>query len=294
MDTSKQLYEIDATGWRRGLYDDIKATFRAPFVNWIFRTATANEPEFVRYLWGQVKPLFDTRGFAQYSVEYRDAVLSAIEAENDLPRYRREDLDLAPSAYHTLVGQLATFDVVAPRLTVLFAVVDRSMSDTAVGAEPGDSYASTAPYPDHLDEQRGCPPTMVGFDDIPDELSETLSDIREFHSLDEGLPSIYRCLAQWPDYLDVAWDDLAPVVRSGAFETAANTARARVTSFVESVPYEPHLSPTAIREAGFEDEIVDAMGGLFQQFNRDLADTIGPMLPLYAATVGAEGRRRLD
>jgi hypothetical protein len=38
MDTDSQLYEVEATGWRRGLYEDVQATFRAPIVNWIFRT----------------------------------------------------------------------------------------------------------------------------------------------------------------------------------------------------------------------------------------------------------------
>ncbi|WP_218780650.1 hypothetical protein [Halorarum halophilum] len=44
MDTSAQLYEADATGWCEGLYADIRQVVRAPFVNWIFRTATANHP----------------------------------------------------------------------------------------------------------------------------------------------------------------------------------------------------------------------------------------------------------
>lgn len=91
MDTSAQLYETEATGWKRGLYDDIQRTFRAPIVNWIFRTTMANYPEFLCYAWGQVKPVFQTRAFGRTSVAYRDVVLSAVESApaRPLPAYRR-------------------------------------------------------------------------------------------------------------------------------------------------------------------------------------------------------------
>ena len=135
MDTGKQLYETEATGWQRDLYDDIQTTFRAPIVNWIFRTLMANEPDFLRYAWGQLKPLYATRAFARFSTEYRDAVLSAVEesgdatgstsssgsivstgsnADSSIPTYRRETLGIAPAEFREFGGQLATFDVVGP------------------------------------------------------------------------------------------------------------------------------------------------------------------------------------
>jgi len=52
LDTTAQVYDHKATGWQRGLYDDVKRTVRAPFVSWIFRTAMANEPAFLRCAWG--------------------------------------------------------------------------------------------------------------------------------------------------------------------------------------------------------------------------------------------------
>ena len=30
MDTDRQLHELDARGWKRGLYADVERTFRAP------------------------------------------------------------------------------------------------------------------------------------------------------------------------------------------------------------------------------------------------------------------------
>ncbi|MFC4549082.1 MULTISPECIES: halocarboxylic acid dehydrogenase DehI family protein [Halorussus] len=296
MDTSQQLYEHEATGWRRGVYDDIQATFRAPVVNWIFRALMANEPDFTRYLWGQVKPTFETRAFGRYSVGYRDAVLSAVEAgETDrsgVPRYRRTDLDLEPAAFRELQGQVATFDVVAPRLAALFEVADRSLRGESVGdALDEGEHAATEPLPPELDRDRGLSPTMV--DDPPAELSDTVDRIRSFHGFDDGLPSIYRCLAQWPPYLQTAWDDLEERFESDDFDRACERADEVTGSFVDSLAYPPRLSPDDLRSFGMDDESIAGLQELFETFNRGPIETVLPALHVYAATIKVEGRREM-
>lgn len=293
MDPSEQLYESEAEGWQRGLYESIKRTFRAPFINWIFRTTVANYPEFVRYTWGQIKTVFETEAFARYSIAYRDGILKAAEDHATIPAYRRETIDIAPAEYNQLRGQLATFDVVAPRLAVLFALLDRSLSGGPVGTDPPDDPATLAPFPEHIDRDRGIAPTMIAFDATPDRLDDTVAAIQEFHDLDEGLPSIYRCLAQWPPYLETAWEDLAPVREPATFDSVSDAARAEVTSFVESIRYQPQLSPDALQRAGFEESTIEDVADLFAQFNGSIADTVLPMLPIYAATVDVDGRRTL-
>jgi hypothetical protein len=288
MDTSRQLYELEATGWRRGLYDDVKRTFRAPIVNWIFRTATANLPEFTRYAWGQVKPLFETRGFAELTVEYRDGVLSAMEADEPLPTFRKPATGLAPAEYAQLRGQLATFDVVAPRLAVLFETMDRALHEEPVGTDVADERSATAPFPDWLDRD---PPTMG--DDVPEDVAETVGEIRTFHGFGgDDLPSIYRCLLQWPGYLEPAWEALEPRFEGRAFETARERGSTLVESFVERAPYRPALGPDALAAAGVGNAGEDARE-LFRAFNDDPVASVLPALPVWAATVGASGERSL-
>ncbi|MXR42346.1 hypothetical protein GRX01_13485 [Halobaculum sp. WSA2] len=290
MDTSLELHASDATGWRAGLYDDIRHTFRAPVVNWIWRTATANHPELVRYLWGQLKPAFETRAFAEASVAYRDAVLTAVDG----PRYRPGELDLAPAEARELRGQIATFDAVAPRLAVLFELVDRSMNGGDVGTTVPDDRSATEPYPEGLDAGRGLDPSMVAVDAVPESAAETVSSIREFHGFDDdSLPSVYRCLAQWPGFLNRVWDDLDPELRSQDFETALADASTVVDEYVEGFAYRPSLSREAALAAGFDGDAVDDIAGLFAEFNGGPVETVIPALPLFADSVGATGRRRL-
>ena len=292
MDTSAQVYEVDATGWRRGLYDDVRATFRAPIVNWIFRTAMANYPEFLRYAWGQVKPIFETRRFAAFTVAYRDGVLSAVEdGPVEVPVYRRSDVGVAPAEFAELRGQLATFDVVAPRLAVLFEVMDRGLHGEPLGREPATGRSTTAPLPDWLDADRGREPTMLPFEAVPESAAETVTAIQRFHGLEEGLPSIYRCLAQWPGYLVRAWGDLEPVLTGEGFEAAVGRADEVVAGHVDGLPYSPRLAPDDLRGRGFGDALIDDVQNLFREFNRGAIETVIPALPVFARTLDVEGER---
>jgi hypothetical protein len=296
MDTDRQRYELEATGAERGLYEDVRRTFRAPFVNWILRTLTANDPVFTRYLWGQVKPLFQTRAFARLSVEYRDGVLSELEADGPIPTFRRPDTALSPAEYRELRGQVTTFDVVAPRLAVLFEAVDRALGGDAISPadsadDPDIEYEATAPYPTWLDRDRGVEPTMV--DEVPDSLAETADDIRAFHGFDDTLPSVYRCLAQWPGYLDPAWDALAHRFESNAFDEAVARTIDLVDLYVDSVPYQPRLTREDLRSGQFSERTVEEAASLFRTFNSGPVLTVLPALPVWAATVGEVGERSL-
>jgi hypothetical protein len=128
---------------------------------------------------------------------------------------------------------------------------------------------------------------MAAFDDFDPAVEETVRAVQAFHGFDEGLPSVYRCLVQWPDAFARLWTDLEPHLDSPAFETARAAARDVTVDLVESTPYVPQLSPDALRAAGFDDGVVSALRSLFDDFARGPVETVLPAVPLVAATVGA-------
>lgn len=283
MDPTEQIPEADATGFQRGLYADVRATFRTPLVNSIWRTLLANEPELTRYVWGQTKPAFETREFAAFSVAFRDRILSAIEP--DLPRYGPSNVDIDPAEFAELRGQLAAFDVVAPRLALLFALVTRRLDGRPVGTEDVGE-AAAAPFPAWLDADRGRPPTMVSHEEaraaVPDDLA------RDFG---EMVPSIYRCLAQWPTYLERADGDLRPALGSASYRDARQDAFGLVETYLDRLPYTPRLDPDGLAAVGTAPETIDELGDLFQMFLEGAREVL-PLLHVYTATVGAVGERR--
>ena len=292
MDTSEQRYLSEATGWERGLYDDIQVTFRAPIVNWIWRTLTANEPEFTRYLWGQVKPAFQTEAFGAFSFAYRDAVISAVEeSDHEIPAYRREHFDIQAGEYATLRSQLETFDVVIPRLAVLFEVADRSLQGEQVGGSPEPGEFATAPLPEWVDRDRGTEPSMAAFDALPEDAEDTVEAVQAFHELDEGLPSIYRCLLQWPDTFTTMWNDLEATLESAAFDDARDDVGSLAGDYVDAMAYSPRLTPDDLRARGFDDDTIDGLADLFAEFNRGSIETVLPVIPLLAESLDVAGRR---
>jgi len=283
MDLSKQVYESDATGWQRGLYDDIKTTLRAPTVNSIWRVQLYHVPEFLRYAWGQIKPVFQTREFAAFSVAYRDRILSAVE--EPLARYEPASADVSPSAFTELRGQLATFDAVSPRLVVLFKLMHRRLNGRSVGSDAADASAATAPFPDWLDADRGRSPTMLSQADARDALPESLEA-----SLGDMVPSIYRVLAQWPSYLETAWADLEPLFDGEPFAAARADALELADTFLDRLPYTPRVDPDALAAMGFDDGTISELQELYETFV-DIGARVVPRLPVFAATAGAAGER---
>lgn len=292
IDTSEQLYEQDATGLTAGVYADLRSTFRAPFVNWIFRTLAANEPALLRHLWYQVKPMYETRAFAEYSVAYRDAVLAALDDEQVTRRF--EELPISPAEFRELKGQVETFDVVCPRLALLFHVTDRCLSGETVGAEPADEEAVAAPAPDWLDRDRGLRPTMVAFSDYPAALDDTVARIQAFHGgFEDGLPSIYRVFGQWPDAFAALWEGYEPLLDSPAFDRGRERAEALVVAYADGLPYRPRLAPDDLSAAGFDDDTVNDLAELFDAFHNGAVETVVPALPVFAESVGVAGPREL-
>jgi len=282
MDPTAQLAEAEATDLQRGLYEDIRETFRAPIVNSIWRTLSAHDPALTRYVWGQLKPAFETREFAAFSVAFRDRTLSA--AEPDSPRYDPADVDLEPAAFTELRGQAATFDVVAPRLAILFALMDRRLNDRPVGTDAAGASA-TAPFPSWLDRDRGRPPTMLPQDEARTALPNALAG-----GFGEMVPSVYRCFAQWPGYLDRAVADLEPVLESDSFETARADAVDLVETYLDRLPYTPRVDPAGLAGVGVDEETVADLRDLFGTF-RAGGEELMPLLHVYVATVGAAGER---
>ncbi|MBB6646020.1 halocarboxylic acid dehydrogenase DehI family protein [Halobellus ruber] len=150
IDPTDQLAESDATGLQHGMCADIRTTFRGALVNSIRRALSADGPELTRCLRGQTRLAFEAREFAAFSLVFRDRIVSAVKAR--IPHHDPEDVDLDPAAFAELCGQRATFDVVAPRLAVLFSLAARRLDGRPVGtADAGE--AAAAPFPAWLDPE---------------------------------------------------------------------------------------------------------------------------------------------
>jgi hypothetical protein len=285
MDQTEQLYESEATGWQRGLYEDIART--TGFVGSIWRTLMYHEPRFLRYAWGQLAPAFRTREFAALDIALRDTLVSATEP--DLPRYTLDDVDLAPGEFAELRGQLRCYDFAIARYAVAFEIMERRLDGRPVGTDP-PTEAGTAPVPEWLDPDRGREPKVLPNDEAREIVRGV---VPESHSggFGEMVPTGYRSWARFPSYLERVWADIEPIVDAEAFETAREDAYSLIETYVDRLPYTPQVDPETLAGMGFDEGTVEELWELFATFERGGRRFV-PLVPVYAATVDAAGERR--
>ena len=291
MDIGRQLYESQAEGWARGIYEDIKQTFRSPVVNWIFRTLMANHPEFLRHAWGQCKPVLQTAACLDACECYRAAVRKALDASGVLFRLNAADLGLAEAELLQLRGQLATFNRVAPLLAIWYELLHRGLHELPVGqAFDISNPASTAPagYPAH--KEICLPPVALSPAEVPKSLVQVAGSISRHHAMPGRLATVHLCLAKWPGFLAAAWAELLPVLASDAYERARLNAVSAVKRLVDRVPYCPVLDSRSLRALGFAaGDLADIRSAVDYFYSGGPAETVIPTLPLFAALAGAGG-----
>lgn len=87
-------------------------------------------------------------------------------------------------------------------------------------------------------------------DTMPNQTSEHLAPI--YKDIQDSLrvpivKKIFRSLANYPDYLEAAWDDLRPLIRSYNFEQRADELRKQ--ALLGDVPLRPTLSLAGVDKA---------------------------------------------
>lgn len=284
MDPNKQVYLAETSGWQRGLYRDIIQTMGWYGSPW--RVLMYHEPRLTRYVWGQIKPIVQTREFAAFEAAWRDTLISAVEPE--LPQYGPHDVDVTPSEFTELQAQLARFDYTIPRHMPFFEIMDRRLNGRDVGTAEM-TEAATSPYPASFGDNRGSFPSLLPMDDAREVLQETIPEAHR-DNFGEMVPSAWRCYAQWPQYLDHAWTDLESLVDSEAFEAASEDALSLVDTYVDRISHTPQVDPQSLTAMGFSDETVDELQDLFAMIKSG-ADKLTPLVPIHAETVDAAGER---
>ena len=123
-------------------------------------------------------------------------------------------MDIAAIAYITTAYNTANpHNIIAVRLLMSVLATDQASGRAGVGS---GSPVPTVQFP--------ALPPLVQLEDMPPALARRLKCLRIAN--DDGsrgiVPTLYRHLAHWPDYLMVSAEALEPLFRSGEIEVAAS------------------------------------------------------------------------
>lgn len=186
----------------QAIYDDIQARLRVPFVNFIFRVL-ANYPEYLEFAWERISPYLLTEQFERLADDLRSRALpEAISERSEVEWEKLGDLERIRTFTDTIHYAL-------PKLLLVTTALDEGL-----GGKSGFSVEADG---DHVEagvaEGTGVVP-MVSPEEADTRLLAIFKEIKDRHGHPD-VASYYRGLANWPDFLGAAWEELDPVVDSG-------------------------------------------------------------------------------
>ncbi len=220
-----QIELADARGDLRRSYEDMQAVLRVPWVMFAARSL-AVFGQFVPAAWQVSRRPFATQYLEQCAHELR--ALAVLPGDDPVIRAGVDDPDLdgIRAALRALNYGNAKY------LLLITAWCEAIQGRPSGGSGPPSDLAQTLPP--------GPPPGMPELHMVDPRtasprVGELLDRVTDMH-LHHGPSSDFRVLANWPDFLQVALDDvLAPVVRTEPYEATAHTLLTRAREQVRGL-----------------------------------------------------------
>ena len=228
----------------------IAGALRSPIVpSAIGDLATAGH--YLEVVWPQLQPSVETAGFLGSSLYMADMALDGVEGAYE-PLLSRESLlesALSAADLERLVAVLDVFHWVQPQTLLLVAALAEALEQQRVGGEGRpDAREPSEREQAHLETAVA----LVAADRAP------LPQVAERLQIDPA-PDLYRAVAAWPGYLDVAWAELQHLAAYPDFRRRGRALYfyARSSARFLAVPLEADSEALAARGVG-EAEIAAA------------------------------------
>lgn len=273
----------DAGGPLRQAYDDMQAVLRVPWVMFAARSL-AVFGGFVPAAWQAARRSFATGYLEHAADELRGmAILPGDDPPDPRPRLAR--LGMAETEVDEVRRALDALNYGNAKYLLLITAWCEGIQGRACGGE-GDPALGHAALPS------GAPSDMPQLRLVDPAhatervrgLFERVTDLHFHH----GPSSDFRVLATWPDYLEVALDDvLAPVVRTPPYEATALVLLTRAREQVRGFPAPAGLTADEAGTVCTEAEVA-AVTGLLFMFQRFILDVTMDMVRCTQAFEGRE------
>ena len=186
--------EQNAEGQVAEIYQDIRATLGVPVVNLIWRHL-ATFPGALEWSWASVKPLYEE---------------NIIHAEaSELRRKISVPVDVGLSPLHLKASGLTEDDIYSIKIVLDSYHKSNAMnliSLSSLLAKLNGKSSNSANYIDLLDsvETKGVDgrmPELIPLLSMPESIRNLVMDINKIGGREQILPSMYRHLANWPQFL---------------------------------------------------------------------------------------------
>lgn len=282
--TFPQVEYADSTGALRECYDDMQSVLRVPWVMFAARSL-AVFGGFVPAAWAAARSAFGSEQVECAADELRAlAVLPGADPPD--PRPRLAELGFDGTELDTVRSALDALNYGNAKYLLLLTAWCEAIQGRAAGGGTGSAGAPPAPLPAGV--PAGMPALhLVDPSQVTPRVGELLRRVTAIH-LHHGPSSDFRVLANWPDFLEVALDEvLGPVVRTAAYETTALVLLDRARTRIRELPTPAGISPVQAREVCTDAEVA-AVTGLLFLFQRFILDVTIDMIRCTQALDGRD------
>lgn len=194
-----QVEEQDATGEIAALYDDFRATMRSSFVPTVIR-ALAAHPGYLVPAWTALRPNLEAMEAEQLAGRLRVACVERLKEL--VGPARSPGVSRANARRAEIRSVLETFFYVIPKTLVAVTALREAWEGRPIGGGARAGQERKIP--------RGAPAAMPAISLLPLEPDDPrLRRIFDAAARAVGqptVPSLYRALGRWPDYLEAVWE----------------------------------------------------------------------------------------
>ncbi len=266
----------------RAIYDDTRHRLRLPWVGALFQ-GYAMYPPYLDLAWNAVKDSIETPQFDADAAAI-GALADAVAADLYTPSYTERDIAAMNVDIYAIKDVIDAFRVGNPRLLLVATALQRAYTDGPVGGAntTGVSLPNSATETMEDVRVKRAIVEMVDPDATPERVKRIFDDIKGTLSL-PLVNSDYRAMALWPDYLELAWNDIKGPIGTPAYAGArgrlSRLARESVDRFAQPVT----ATRAAARNAGVPEDQLDNLDAILRLFTDLLPGLILNVAMFYRA-----------
>lgn len=205
---------------------------------------------YLAVVWPQIAPSVSTAGFLGSARYMADMALDAVEAvyEPELTRGTLLDAGLTLGDLEALDATVDLFHYTQPQLLLVLAALAEAFERPQVGGQGRPDPRETT---DREWAHLALPVRLVASGTPP------LPEVAEALGLDAA-PDLYRAVAAWPAYLQVAWEELQHLVAYPDFRRRGRALYFYARSGARFLAQPVRANVEALRDAGLDDTAIEA------------------------------------
>ncbi len=269
----------------REIYRDIKYTLQVSFVPLIFRVLASHQT-FFQKMWQELRPtITDQWEEAADGIRTRaiSPVLEGQPGSNHREQLRK--LGYSERQIEEIEGQLHVYHYVDPKLALLTTVLHEALEGHPVGV------SSQVVWP----TGRGVPASMPRVGRVaPTEADEEITQLFEDAKQALDLPVVsdeVRTLAQWSEYFQLAWTEVADLSQREAYQRAIEGVGQEAEGAMRELRRRMDLRPEDLRRLGIEESEQDKIREVVAALHRAMPDLTVQVTYWMLALVGTEEAR---